>query len=92
MLGALKKWCVGLDKVWAQGICFDIGMLEHMSYQFGHPIPWQFYQVEDSRTLINRMPVDPRKSFTFDAHNALEDARWQAKAVQLTFKHFGFTK
>lgn len=92
MLPALKKWIVGVDKVWAQGIVFDVGMLEHLCRDYDHPIPWQFYQVEDSRTLINRMPFDPRKDFTFDAHNALEDARIQAKAVQITFKHFGFVK
>jgi hypothetical protein len=92
MLVALKKWFVGCDKVWAQGICFDISMLEDVCRQYGYPIPWAFYQVEDARTLINRMPRDPRKEIKFAAHNALEDCRAQAKALQMTFKHFGFEK
>lgn len=92
MLSSLKKWFVGCDKVWAQGICFDISMLEDICRQYGYPIPWQFYQVEDARTIINRMPVDPRKSMKFAAHNALDDSRAQAKSLQLAFDHFGFTK
>lgn len=92
MLAALKKWFVGCDKVWAQGICFDISMLEDIHRQYGYPIPWQFYQVEDSRTIINRMPKDPRKDMNFAAHNALEDCRVQAKSLQIAFKHFNFVK
>jgi hypothetical protein len=33
------------------------------------------------------MKKDPRKNFIFDAHNALEDARIQAKCVQLAKAH-----
>lgn len=92
MLAALKKWFVGCDKVWAQGICFDVSMLEDIHRQYGYPIPWAFYQVEDARTILNRMPKDPRKDMTFAAHNALEDCRVQAKALQIAFDHFGFKK
>jgi exodeoxyribonuclease VIII len=92
MLSSFKKWFVGCDKIWAQGICFDITMLENISRQYGYPIPWSFWQVEDARTIINRMPRDPRKDFDFAAHNALEDARVQAKSLQVAFEHFGFKK
>lgn len=92
ILRALKKWFVGCDTVWAQGIAFDIPMMEDICRQFNEPIPWAFWTVEDCRTMLNRMPKDPRKGFTFAAHNALEDSRIQAKALQLTFKHFGMKK
>lgn len=92
VLRALKKYMVGVDKVWSQGIAFDIPMLEDICTQFNEPIPWAFWAVEDCRTMLNRMPTDPRKDFTFAAHNALEDARVQAKALQKTFKHFNMTK
>jgi hypothetical protein len=87
MLVALKKWYVGVDEVWAQGICFDIGMLENLHRQYGYPIPWSFWKVKDSRTIFGLMKKDPRKNFIFDAHNALEDARIQAKCVQLAKAH-----
>lgn len=84
-LRALKKWYVGCDAVWAQGVCFDISMLEDICRQFKEPIPWPFYHVNDSRTMLKLLKIDPRKQFSFAAHNALEDARIQAKAVQIAF-------
>ena len=92
ILQQFKKWNVGLSRIWAQGITFDITMLENLCRQYEQPLPWAFWNVEDSRTLLNRMPKDPRKDSKFTAHNALEDARHQAIAVQKTFSHFGFTK
>lgn len=92
VLRELKKWCVGVDGIMAQGITFDIIILENMFRQYNMPIPWAFWMVEDSRTLLNRMIEDPRKQFNFDAHNALEDARVQAKSIQLVFEKFKFMK
>jgi DNA polymerase III epsilon subunit-like protein len=83
----LKKWYVGLNGIWAQGVCFDITMIENICGQFKKPIPWAFYHVNDSRTLLNLAKTDPRKSFSFAAHNALEDARVQAKSVQIVMKN-----
>lgn len=88
MLEQLKKWYVGCDAVWAQGVGFDIVMIEDLCRMYKVPVPWSFWQVKDSRTLLGMMPSDPRKQFKFDAHNALEDARIQAKCVQLAYKHF----
>lgn len=83
----LNKWCVGLDVVWAQGPSFDIVMLENLYKNVGKPVPWNFWQIRDSRTLFSLMPKDPRKDFTFEAHNALEDCKIQAKCVQQSFRH-----
>jgi len=91
ILKALKKWTVGCDRIWSQG-SFDINILENMCRQFGEPIPWVYWQIEDSRTMINRMPRDPRKDNNFAAHNALEDCKAQVDALRKTFKHFGMTK
>lgn len=88
----LKKWFVGCDRVWSQGVCFDITMLENICDQYGYPVPWAFYQVQDCRTILDRMPRDPRKDMDFDAHNALEDCKVQAIALQKAFNHFGFVK
>jgi hypothetical protein len=86
MLRALKKWYVGCDAVWAQGTTFDIVMIEQLCRLYGQPIPWSFWTVKDSRTLFGLLPSDPRKQFSFDAHNALEDARTQAKCVQIAYR------
>jgi hypothetical protein len=91
-LRQLNKWTVGVDEIWGQGYGFDISMLEDMYRSIGKPIPWQFWQISDARTITKRMPKDPRKEMQTDLHNALADAYFQAKSVQIMFKHFNFTK
>jgi hypothetical protein len=91
-LTSLNRWCVGVDEIWAQGYGFDITMLEDMYRSIGKPIPWQFWQISDARTITKRMPRDPRKDMQTNLHNALADAYYQAKSVQIMFKHFSFTK
>lgn len=91
-LQQLNKWCVGVDEFWGQGYGFDFTMLEDMYRSIGKPIPWQFWQVMDSRTITKRMPRDPRKDMQSDLHNALADAYYQAKSIQKIFHHFGFEK
>lgn len=86
MLSAFKKWYVGCDEIWAQGINFDISMLEHLHHQYDCPVPWAHWKVECSKTWLRIPPTDFRKQFDFTAHNALEDAKAQAKAVQLARK------
>lgn len=81
-----NKFLVGCDDIWAQGPAFDIVILEHLYRQLEKPIPWQFWQIRDSRTLFN-LVVDPRKSMqTDEAHNALSDCIYQARGVQKVFK------
>jgi hypothetical protein len=91
ILRELKKWHVGCEKIWSQGE-FDTVMIENMCRQLDEPIPWKFWNVENCRTMLNRMPIDPRKEVKFAAHNALEDAKAQVLALRKTFKHFGMTK
>lgn len=91
ILTFLRRWFVGIDKVWAQGVAFDMPMLEHIFKQYDMIHPWNFWDVRDSRTLFGIMPVDPRKAQTFDAHDALEDARVQALCVQQALKQLGLT-
>jgi hypothetical protein len=92
VLKALNRWQVATDNIWAQGILFDLGILENIYREYEHHIPWTgFWRIRDSRTLIGLMEVDPRKSMTFEAHNALEDCKVQALGVQRTLKHLGVT-
>jgi len=91
-LRQLNKWIVGVDEIWGQGHGFDMTMLEDLYRSIGKPVPWNFWQVSDSRTITKRMPRDPRKDMQTDLHNALADAYYQAKSIQIIFKHHGWTK
>lgn len=91
ILRHMSRWYVGVNKIWAQGVVFDMGILENIYKQYGIPHPWKFWDVRDSRTLFGIMPTDPRKAMKFDAHDALEDAKAQALCVQQTIKKLGLT-
>lgn len=91
VVAQLNKYVVGVDKIWAQGIVFDIGMLENLYRQLGHPVPWNFWQIRDSRTIMD-LGDSSAKTGNKDAHNALADAYSQAVAVQQIFKQLGVKK
>ena len=89
MLQQLNKWCVALDYIWCQGPTFDFVILQHLYKQAEKPVPWNYWQIRDSRTLFAMMPQDPRKSIQEQLHNALADCYYQAKCVQHSYNHFG---
>jgi hypothetical protein len=82
VLDALRKWMAGVDCLWAHGVAFDVVLMETLYKDYDKPHPWPFWKVKDSRTLFGILPKDPRKTKTFEAHNALEDAKIQALCVQ----------
>ena len=88
----LNKWCVGLDGLWCQGPLFDYAILQNLYAQLNTPVPWNYWQIRDSRTLFGMLPEDPRKSIQMDLHNALADCYFQAKSVQKAYKRFGVKK
>ena len=88
-LDHLPKWMVGVDVLWGHGYGFDITIIEDMLRHLGKPIPWQFWQVRDSRTLFACCKIDPRKAMQSDLHNALADSYFQAKGVQIAYKELG---
>ena len=84
----INKWCVGVDVFWCQGPLFDYAILQNLYTQLGHPQPWQYWQIRDSRTLFSLVPRDPNEKRT-GLHNALEDCYFQAKKVQRVYKQLG---
>jgi hypothetical protein len=52
-------------------------------------VPWYFWQVLDSRTLIQMLREDPRKQFQTNLHKADDDAYYQSKAIQIALKDLG---
>src|SRR6056300_1071174 len=90
-LYTLPKWINGVDVLWGHGYGFDITILEDMLRQNKKNIPWNFWQVRDSRTLFSMCKSDPRKGIQKDLHNALADAYFQAKGVQMAYKELGLS-
>ena len=91
-LRQISKWTVGIDTLWGQGYGFDYTIMENMFRLGGMPIPWNFWQIRDSRTLFGCCQQDPRKVIQNDLHNALADAYYQSKAIQVAYKELGVTR
>jgi len=92
-LKQLTKWIWGCDKIWGHGYGFDLTIIEDMYRSIGRSIPYNFWQVMDSRTLFSVLKDgDPRKQMQTDLHNALADAYYQAKSVQVAYKELGVTR
>ena len=88
MIKRINKWSVGVDVFWCQGPLFDYAILQNIYKQLGHPVPWQYWQIRDSRTLFSLVPRDLNEKRT-GLHNALEDCYFQARKVQKVYKQLG---
>lgn len=77
------------DYIWAQGPTYDINILEHAYKSYNKPLPWKFYRVRDSRTVLSLWPERPQPP---TSHHALEDTRKQISVLQQTLKHLGVTQ
>lgn len=78
------KFAWGCSAFWAHGSLFDIAIIENVYRQLGKPVPWQYWQIRDTRTLFDLgydsdMPQGSK-------HNALEDAIRQAAGVQNIYR------
>ena len=91
-LSKINKFVVGVDILWGQGYGFDYTIIEDMYRSLGKPIPYNFWQVRDSRTLFSVCKEDPRKKIQNDLHNALADAYFQSKAIQIAYNELGLTQ
>jgi hypothetical protein len=61
MIKTINKWSVGVDVFWCQGPLFDYAILQNLYTQLGHPQPWQYWQIRDSRTLFSLVPRETEK-------------------------------
>ena len=91
-LSKINKFVVGVDILWGQGYGFDYTIIEDMYRSLGKPIPYNFWQVRDSRTLFSVCKEDPRKKIQNDLHNALADAYFQSKAIQIAYNELGLKR
>ena len=74
------KFAWGCDAFWAHGSLFDIAILEDLYRQLEKPVPWQYWQIRDTRTIFDLGwdPDMPQAS----KHDALQDAIRQSIGVQ----------
>ena len=91
VLADFAKWWKANNAryVWGHGATFDPPIVEAAFDAFGLAAPWDFWNVRCSRTVLamaNRRPS--RAGGTH--HNALDDAKAQAKAIiaALNYKQF----
>ncbi len=73
-------------QVWGNGANFDNVILRRSYERQGIPCPWRYHNNRDVRTIVElgkAMDFDARAAIPFEGerHNALDDARYQAKYV-----------
>lgn len=73
-------------QVWGNGANFDNTILRRSYERQGIPCPWRYYNDRDIRTIVElgkAIDFDARTAIPFEGerHNALDDARYQAKYV-----------
>ncbi|EGK3347806.1 3'-5' exoribonuclease [Salmonella enterica] len=73
-------------QVWGNGANFDNTILRRSYERQGIPCPWRYYNDRDVRTIVElgkAIDFDARTDIPFEGerHNALDDARYQAKYV-----------
>ena len=93
---AFYKWVIEKQnkhkvKMWSHGATFDIPMIGHALEQYGFQTPWKFWNVRDTRTLIDTIkklnsgdPMQPLREGVH--HNAMDDAVHQALWMQNIMK------
>lgn len=77
----------GYKEISARGIVFDIGILENAYNVVGLPIPWNFWEVECTRSLHKRLPEVERGDKPEGAHDALIDATHQGEHMIRMVQH-----
>jgi hypothetical protein len=75
-----RKFSWGCDAFWSHGATFDLVIIENIFRQLGKPLPWNYWQLRDTRTLFD-LGFDPDMP-QGSKHDALQDAIRQAVGVQ----------
>lgn len=86
----LSQWldaAVGADRlIWCHGATFDAPLLGALYERFNVPVPWQYWQVRDTRTLYDLAGVDVKAFAVPPPHVALNDAIGQTRAANEALK------
>lgn len=88
------KWWTGVGGtyVWSNGANFDEVLWRVAAECFSYGAPWKYWNVRDTRTCWHLARINP-KSVKFEGtqHDAIADARHQAKCVTSAYEALGIT-
>lgn len=73
-------------KIWSNGADFDIPILNHIYASYGLEVPWKFFNHRCYRTMKSLFHVEAPFKFDGVKHNALADAKYQAKCLAHFFR------
>ena len=76
------------DEIWANSPKFDLSILEAAYDAVDRPVPWDFWQARDVRT-IRALPNAVSMDMDGCEHDAFDDARHQAEEVAATIAACG---
>jgi len=85
VLEEFAEFVDGADEVWANSPSFDCELLIEAGRRVGVPMPWEFYEERDHRTLKS-LPVAVDVGHEGVKHNALDDATHQARVASETLR------
>jgi len=80
VLDDFSEWFDPNCTLWSHGLTFDLPVLQAAYEALKTPVPWQFRNARDTRTIFDLAGVRMAKG-AGTHHNALDDARNQADAV-----------
>lgn len=86
-INAFHKFAWGCDAFWSHGATFDLVIIQDLYSQLKKPVPWNYWQMRDTRTLFDI--ANPEMEKSIEQHNALFDAIRQAKGVQTCMRKLG---
>ena len=75
-------------RIWAQGVTVDITILSHAMRQHDIPLPWLYFAVSDSRSILDLVEVDSIPA----THDSILDCFRQVMNLQQAFKKLGIKK
>ena len=84
------KFAWGCEAFWSHGATFDLVIIENIYRQLNKPLPWNYWQLRDTRTLFD-LGWDPQMPKN-KKHDALQDAIRQAIGVQNILKQLNELK
>jgi len=89
-MARFKHYVDGADEIWANSPKFDCSILEAAYEAVDRPAPWEYYQLRDVRT-VRKLPGAPDIELAADEseHDALDDARAQARLVAQVVQEMG---
>ena len=87
-LRSFQQWLPKESKVWGNGAAFDLPILESAYRAVGIPTPWKHWDERCYRTL-KAMAPELKMVREGVHHDALDDAKSQARHLQAIIKHLG---